>query len=98
MGCIFGKKYGEPFVDPVRICSLEKALSAEQLIDLGDPIRPVMDCIEQLYTRYLVHSRVVSLYFITKSPTAIITVQGFPAGAQLTWLSEEVSKAESLLA
>ena len=57
-----------------------------------------MDCIEQLSTRQLVHSRVVSLYFITKFLTALVTGQGVPAGAQLPWLPDEISKAESLLA
>ena len=55
-GSISGKKYEEPLVDPVCVCGFEKTLLAGQLIDFGDPVRPVMDCIEQLYTRQLVHS------------------------------------------
>ena len=50
-GSISGKKYEEPLGDPVCVCGFEKALSAGQLIDFGDPVRPVMDCIEQLSTR-----------------------------------------------
>ena len=42
-GTISGKKYGEPLDDPVCVCGFEKALLARQLIDFGDPIRPVMD-------------------------------------------------------
>ena len=46
LGSVSGKKYGEPLGDPVCVCSFEKAILAVQLIDFGDPVRPVMDCIE----------------------------------------------------
>ena len=39
----------------------------------------------------------VSLFFVNKRLTALVTGQKVPAGAQLQWLPDEVSKAESLL-
>ena len=51
VGIVSGKNYGEPLDDPVCICGFERALSARQLIDFGDWVRPVMDCIEHLSTR-----------------------------------------------
>ena len=71
---------------------------AGQIIDFGDPVRPVMDYIEQLSTRKLVHNRIVSLYFVSRFLTALVTGQGVPAGAQLPWLPDEISKAGSFLA
>ena len=56
-----------------------------------------MDCIKQLSTRQLVHSRIVSLYFVSRFLTGQITGQGVPSGAQFPLLPEEISKAESLL-
>ena len=44
------KGYGEPLSDPICVCRFEKAQPAGQLIDFGDQVRPVMDCIEQLST------------------------------------------------
>ena len=80
LGSISGKKYGEPLDDPVCVCSFEKVLLAEELIDFGDPVRPMMDCIEQLSKRQLVHSRMISLFYVTKFLTAIVTGQENPAG------------------
>ena len=50
-----GKKYGDPLGDPVCVCGFEKALSARQLIEFDDQVRPVMVFIEQLSTRQLVY-------------------------------------------
>ena len=97
LGCLSNKKYGEPLGEPICVCGFEKALSAEQLIGFGDPTRPVMDCIEQLSTRQLVHSRMVSLNFVNKFLTALVTGQEVRAGAQFPYLSDEISKVESLL-
>ena len=59
--------------DPVCVCGFEKALSAGQLINFGDPVCSVMDCIEQLSTRKLVHSRMVSIFFVTKFLATLVT-------------------------
>ena len=83
-GTISGKKYEEPLGDPVSVCGSEKALSAGKLINFGDAIGLVLDCIEQLSTHKLVHSRVVSLYLNTKFLRVLVTSQGVPAWAQLT--------------
>ena len=48
--------------DPVCFCGFEKVLSVEQLMDLDDPVRLLMDCIKQLSTRQRVH-RLHFLYF-----------------------------------
>ena len=56
LGSISEKKYEEPLDDHVCVYSFEKALSAGQLIDFGDSVRPAMDCIEQLSTHQLVLS------------------------------------------
>ena len=95
--CLSEKEYGEPLDEPIFVCGFEKALSAGLLIDFGDPTRPVTDCIEQLSTRQLIHSRMVLLYFVTKFLTALVTGQEVPAGAQLPCLPDEKSKDESLL-
>ena len=97
LGNISGQKYGEQLSDPVCVCGFEKALSAGELIDFGDPLRPVMECIELISTRLLVHSRVVSLYYVTKFIVALVTEQGVPAGAQIPWVPDEISKAKILL-
>ena len=76
LGSISGKKCEEPLGDPVCVCSFKKALSAGQLIDFGDPVLPAMDCFEQQSTRQFVHSRMVSLYFITKFLMALVTGHG----------------------
>ena len=91
-------KHGELPDDPVYVCSFEKALSAGQLIDFGEPVRPVMDYIEQLSIRQLVHSRMVSLSYLPKFLTALVTGQENPVGAQLPCFPDEVLKVESLLA
>ena len=83
VGSISGKEYVEPFSDPICVCKFEKVLSAGQLIDFGEPARPVMDCIEQFFTCQLVHNRNVSLYFVTRFLTARVTGQEVPAGAKL---------------
>ena len=98
LGNISVKKYEAPLADPVGVCGFEKALSAGQLIYFGDPVRPVMDCIEQLSTSQIFHSRVVSLYIVTRFLTALITGKVVPAEAQLPWLPDEISKVESLMA
>ena len=56
LGIISDTKYGEPLDDAVCVCGFEKSLSAGQLIDFGDTVRPEMYCIEQLSTRQLVHT------------------------------------------
>ena len=84
-GTISGKKYGEPLDDPVCVFGFEKAHSARQLIDFGDIVLAVIDFIEQLSTRQLVHSRIVSLFFVTYFLTELVTVQENPAGAQLPY-------------
>ena len=94
---VSAKKYGKPLDDSVYICGFEKSLSAGQLIDFSDPIRSVMDCIEQLSTRQLVHSRMVSLFLVTKLLTALVTGQEVSAGAQLPFLPDEISTEESFL-
>ena len=96
-GTISEKKYGEPLDGPVCVCGFEKAFSAEQLIDFRDPVRPLMDCIEQSYKRQLVHSRMVSLLFVTKFLTVLVSGQENPARAQLPCFPDEISKAELLL-
>ena len=58
------KEYGELVDDPLCVYGFEMALSVGQLIDFGEPANPVMDCIEHLSTRKLVHSRLVSLFFV----------------------------------
>ena len=82
-GHVSGKDYGVSLSDPLCVCGFEKALLAGQLIDFGDPVSPAMDCIEQLSTRQLVYSRIVSLCFVTKFLTVLFAVQKVPAGAQL---------------
>ena len=57
----------------------------------------MMDRIEQLSTRQLFYSRTVSLFFITKFLTALVTSQESPAGAQFPCFPDETSKVESLL-
>ena len=42
-GCFSDKNYGEPLGEPIKVCGFEKALSAGQLIDFGEPASPVMD-------------------------------------------------------
>ena len=95
---ISGKKYGKPLDDLVCVCGFEKALLAGQLIDFGDPVRLVMNFIEQLSTCQLFHSRIVYLFFVRKFFTALVTGQENPAGAQLPCFPDEISKVESLLA
>ena len=73
------KKYGEPLDDPECICGFEKTFSVVKLIEFVDPVRPVMDCTEQLSTRQLLLSRMVSFFFDTKSLTALVTRQEDPA-------------------
>ena len=97
-GSISGKKYEKLLGDPVRVCKSEKVFSAGLLIDFGDPVRQVMDCIEQFSTRELVHRLVVSLYFVTRFLTVLVIGREVPAGAQLPWLPDYVSEADSLLA
>ena len=96
LGTISGKKHGEPLDDPVCVCGFEKALSAGQLIDFSDPVRPAMDCFEQLSTCQLILSRMVSLFIVTKFLTALVTNQESPAGVQLQCFPDEISKGESL--
>ena len=79
LGSKSDKKHGEPLDYPVCVCRFDKALSAGQLIDFGGPVRPVIDCIEHFPTHQLVHSRVVSLYFVTRFLTELVTGQGVPA-------------------
>ena len=79
-GSISRKRYGEPLGDLVCFCVFEKALLAGQLVDFGDPVHPVMNCIEKLSTRQLVYSQMVSLYFVTRFLTPLVTGQGVPAG------------------
>ena len=43
IGCLSGQKYGESLGGPVSVCSFEKALSGGQLIEFGNPVRPVMN-------------------------------------------------------
>ena len=81
---VSGMKYGEPLSDPTCVCGFEKVLSAEQLIDFGDSVRPVMDCIKQLSTRQQVYNRIVSLYFVTRFLTALVTGPGVPAWGSVT--------------
>ena len=57
-----------------------------------------MDCIEQQSTPQLFHSRMVSLFYVTKFLTALFTSQENPAGAQLLCFPDEISKVKSLLA
>ena len=98
LGTISSKKHGEPLDDSLCVYGFEKVLSAGQFIDFGDPVRPVMDCIEQLCTRQLVRSRMGSLFFITKFLRALVTDQENPAGAELSCYPDELSKADALLA
>ena len=56
-----------------------------------------MDCIKQLSTRQLVHIRMVSLLFVIKFLTKLVTGQEYPARAQLPCLPDKISKAETLL-
>ena len=70
LGCLSGQKYGEQLFEHVRVSGFEKILSVGQSIDFGDPVRPVMDYIEQLSTRQLVYSRKGSLLFMNKYLTA----------------------------
>ena len=75
------------------VFGFEKALSARQLIDFGDPVRPVMYYIKQLSTRQHVHSQMVSLLSVTKFLTALVTGQEDPAGTHLPCFPDGISKA-----
>ena len=68
-----------------------------QLFEFDDSACPVMDCFEQLSTCQLVHSRIVSLYFVKNFLKALVTGHKAPAGAQLPCLSNEISKEKSLI-
>ena len=94
---VSGNKYGEPLGDPACVYGFEKAFSVGKLIDFGDLLHPVMDCIEKLSTHQPVHSEIVSLFFITKFLTALITGQEVPAGAKFLCLSDKMSKSELFL-
>ena len=61
-GCLSGLKYGESLVEPVCVCGFDMALSARYLIEFDDPVRPVMDCIEQPSIRQLIRCRIISLF------------------------------------
>ena len=61
------------------------------------PDLSMMDCILQLSTRQLVHSGMVSLLFLNKLRTVLITGQKAPTGTRLPWIADEISKVESLL-
>ena len=80
------------------VCRVKKALSAGQLFEFLDLVHPVLDCIEQLSKRELVHSRIVSLYSVARFLMALVTGQEVPAGVQWPWLPDEISKAKSFLA
>ena len=67
------------------------------MIDFGDPVRSVKDCIEQLSTSRLVHNRMVSLFFVKKLLTGLAYTPKIPARAQLPWLPDEMLKEELLL-
>ena len=56
-----------------------------------------MDCVEQLSTHQPVFILMVSLFFINKYLTVIVTGQEVMFGDMFSWLPNEVSKAESLL-
>ena len=96
LSSVSGQKCGEMLGEPVCVCGFEKTPLAGKLIDVGYSVRPLMDCIELLSTRQLVYSRMVSLIFIYKFLTALVTGRKVPAGAQLPCLPDDVSKAESL--
>ena len=96
-GTLSGLKYGEALGEPVCARGFEKAFLTGQLIDFGNPARLVTDCIEQLSTRQIVCRRMISLFYTKKYPTAIVSGHKVPAGSQLPWLLDEVSKAESLV-
>ena len=67
------RKFGELLGgESIRICGFEKVLSTGQLIDFGDPARPVMDYIEQLSARQLVDSGTVSLFSVNNLLTAFL--------------------------
>ena len=97
-GSLSGLKYEQTVSEIICACDFEKFLSADQLIDFGDPVRPVMDCIEQRSTHQPVYCQMVRLFLLYKQLTVITTDLETPAEAQLPSLPNEVSKAESLLA
>ena len=96
-GTMCGKNYGEPLDDPVCVCGFEKAISAGQLIESGDPVHTVMYRIDQLSTCQPAHSLMVSLFFVTKLLTTQVTGQESPAGNQFHCLPGEILKAEPFL-
>ena len=92
-----GWKYGESLVEPICVCSFKNTFSAGQLIEFGDPALPVINCIEKPYTCQLVHSRMVSLFFVNKFLMALVTVMEVSPGTQFPWLPHEMQKVKSLL-
>ena len=87
------KEYREQFSNPICVCGFEYVFSVGQLDDFGDTVRPVLDCIEHLSTHELVFSRIVSLYFIARFLTAVVTGQRDPARAKLPWIPDKISEA-----
>ena len=67
------------------------------MINFDGPVRLVMDCIEHLSRHQLIHSRMVSLYFTNRVLITIVLNQEISTGAQLSYLPDEISKADSFL-
>ena len=82
--CILsGLQYEEAIGEPICFYKFKMALFSGQLIDLSYPARPILDYIEQLSTRQLFHSRLVSLLYFNKYLTVIVTGQEILADTQL---------------
>ena len=83
--CLSGQKYEKSFDKSACYFGFEKTLSGGRICWLRNPVRPVMDCIEQPSTRQLVYSIIVSVFFTKTHLRALLTGQEVPARAQLLW-------------
>ena len=57
----------------------------------------MIDCVEQLSARKLVHRRMVSRIFVTKFLTALVTVLESLVGDQWSCFFDVITKADSLM-
>ena len=62
------------------MCTCDNVLSAIKLVDLGDPVIPVLDCIEHPATYRIAHCRMALLFFVIKFLTSWVTGKQVPVG------------------
>ena len=75
--------------EEVCTCAEKATMSPGMLIDFGDPMNPVMVCIEHVLTRMLVHFRIAALKYSSALLHGIVT--GSEVSPRLPWLPDEIS-------